>query len=796
MSPSHPSSVDDIKAQPPDREPPDGSVIPLSNLSPKSFHEALKSFKRGSAAGWSGLSSDHLLEAISCPNPAIGEFTLGALTRFGKLFIAGTPPEDILPFVFGAKLIGIQKKDGGIRPIAIGEVLRRWAAKAVCKSSRPLWEAFFSPFQFGMGVRYSTEIIAECVKQSRKRITVRSDADDFVLVKVDLANAFNACSRDVMLHIVNTFFPSIAPFVSLCYHHSTSLMFSDHNIASSEGVQQGDPLGGLLFALVLQPLLLHIRDQTQLDLNMWFFDDGTLIGSKHEIVKALRILSDRGPALGLHIQFAKTEIHPCGSNVSDFSMFSCFPNICIKSQDDCISLHKSDDLDILGIPITNPIATLRKILDRLKDSLNLISQLEGPEAYNILRYCLGFQKLNHILRTTPPSTISAELHDADIIIRGALEKLVGASLTNVQWIQASLGMRKMPGLGIRAPSHIAMAAYVGSQLAIKETVSHLLGSYVNPDFDACLRVFESAGIVITEPDKAQQTLSNKLDEIRYKLLLDSPPPHLPDNNHEHDVLKHRARLLACSDTHSADFLKVVPNELLGTRLTHTEFSVAVRLRLGIAVLDANTICLGCNRRLTSDTLGHHATACVAGGHVIARHNAIRDCIFQAAVSAGLNPRLEAPNLLSHSSRKPADVFIPNWSLGRGLALDVCVSSSLQKSVINEAARDAGAAAKKGFASKMKKFWDENKDDNTLTFLPICVETFGVWHQDSEAFIKTLADKLALRQAISRSRARRQLFQRLSVALHSYTADAVIARYDYLDCAYNGSFLQIAQIASD
>jgi len=60
---------------------------------------------------------------------------------------SGKVPSEIQPFLAGAFLIGIGKKDGGIRPIAIGDIYRRLTSK--CLSSLILNEAneYFLPFQ-------------------------------------------------------------------------------------------------------------------------------------------------------------------------------------------------------------------------------------------------------------------------------------------------------------------------------------------------------------------------------------------------------------------------------------------------------------------------------------------------------------------------------------------------------------------------------------------------------------------------------------------------------------------------
>jgi len=74
------------------------------------------------------------------------------------------------------------------------------------------------------------------------------------------------------------------------------------------GVQQGDPLGPLLFALILHPLIHQVRDSYKLLLHAWYLDDGNLVGDSEEVAKALDIIRVVGPELGLELNIRKTEI--------------------------------------------------------------------------------------------------------------------------------------------------------------------------------------------------------------------------------------------------------------------------------------------------------------------------------------------------------------------------------------------------------------------------------------------------------------------------------------------------------
>ena len=55
---------------------------------------------------------------------------LDMLTDFLNHLASGLVPQEVQPFLAGAYLIGLSKKDGGIRPIAFGDVYRRLTGNA------------------------------------------------------------------------------------------------------------------------------------------------------------------------------------------------------------------------------------------------------------------------------------------------------------------------------------------------------------------------------------------------------------------------------------------------------------------------------------------------------------------------------------------------------------------------------------------------------------------------------------------------------------------------------------------
>jgi len=66
---------------------------------------------------------------------------------------------------------------------------------------------------------------------------------DRAMVKLDFCNAFNSIHRDSVLEAVNHHIPELLPLVLSAYGEDSLLHFEEFLIASTEGVQRGDPLG-------------------------------------------------------------------------------------------------------------------------------------------------------------------------------------------------------------------------------------------------------------------------------------------------------------------------------------------------------------------------------------------------------------------------------------------------------------------------------------------------------------------------------------------------------------------------
>merc|ERR1712020_178573 len=100
------------------------------------------------------------------------------------------------PFFGAAVLHAVPKRDGNIRPIAVGLLLRRITAKSAVKKVMGKLTSLFSPHQLGCGVKNGCESIVHATK-----LILATHPDRHVL-QADYINAYNNIDRSFMLEEV------------------------------------------------------------------------------------------------------------------------------------------------------------------------------------------------------------------------------------------------------------------------------------------------------------------------------------------------------------------------------------------------------------------------------------------------------------------------------------------------------------------------------------------------------------------------------------------------------------------
>ena len=303
------------------------------------------------------------------------------------------------------------------------------------------------PTQLGFGTSMGAEAIVHAV---RSYLGGGGGMDEGNLVmKLDFQNAFNSIRRDLMLASALEKAPVVFPLAFKSYCQTSFLFFGEHTIHSCEGIQQGDPLGPLLFCLVIQDLISSLKSE----FCVFYLDDGTLGGSLADIRSDLQHLEEIAPGHCLQLNHSKSE-SICVDDATRDAILLQFPSLC-----DTPPVKAT----LLGSPIGGIEAT-EMVLQKKNADLEVLgerlTELQAHDPMCLLKNAFSLPKLLYIVRTAPCFK-STMLSDFDRLQRSLLESLCNIHLTDYNWLQASLPAL-CGGLGIRSAVTLALSAFLAS----------------------------------------------------------------------------------------------------------------------------------------------------------------------------------------------------------------------------------------------------------------------------------------------------------------------------------------------
>ena len=364
------------------------------------------------APGPSGLRAEHLLLAF---RPGSAATLVSLVSR-----VADGDGPDCLRH---SRLLAIDKSGGGVRPIAIGDIIRRVAATVLLRAS----EASLPPRRRQFGHRPDGCLaVASCVREAVAR--------GMHVAQIDVRNAFNTLDRSALL--AATCGTLLHRYAAWAYASPTRLICDDGTeLQSLAGVQQGDGLAPTLFALTLAAAI----DAWQTSLpngttDMWFADDATLVSASadelHDAVDAIE-----APLLAVGLSLAREK----SVWWSDSTPPSGFPS------------SPGPTLVSLGFPVAGDIGAyvdekVRKAVHKL-EPLHRLRHAQGETA--ILRACGPWSRLSHLLRWLPLASLQRSLSTADACTQLHLSRILVRDLAARDWAQATLPI-SLGGFGLGA----------------------------------------------------------------------------------------------------------------------------------------------------------------------------------------------------------------------------------------------------------------------------------------------------------------------------------------------------------
>ena len=263
---------DDVMEQLKEKHPePQG--VQLESLVPDTLYYEINGDMVRSAAlrtkgsgGPSGVDSNGFRRILTCKS----------FKRSGTELCVYVDPRG-LEALLANRLIPLDKGEGAVRPIRVGEVLRRIMGKYVAKVTKPDVIDASGSLQVYTGHKSGSEAAIHAMRE-----LFEHDNSEAVLL-IDASNAFNSLNRAAALHNIRVLCPSIATYAINTYREPARLFIvGGQELRSSEGTTQGDPLAMSLYAISLQPLITRLQVKSAAS-QCWYAEDATGCGSLGDV---------------------------------------------------------------------------------------------------------------------------------------------------------------------------------------------------------------------------------------------------------------------------------------------------------------------------------------------------------------------------------------------------------------------------------------------------------------------------------------------------------------------------------
>lgn len=574
-----------------------------------------------------------------------------------------------------ASLIPLKKKTGNkVRPVAVGETLRRVVEKFLMNLPETKECTMrLQPHQLGCGFPSACELVGRSLQQTLEGAPL---PDDWGILQLDLANAFNSVSRDAVLRGVAKWTPHLLPWAILSLGAPACLFSPLGTLKSAQGVQQGSPLGPLFFNAAIQDAITSCPGN--LDWSVWYMDDGTLAGSLSDLQSAISHFQQTFRSMGLLLNLEKCTLW------GPVTKLGHIEDTLLRTVT-LVPWQPGTGIVLLGVPVFFPGDNtflrehLSGVLEQLKASCCALTTKiwDSQTQLALLRGCFSACRFTFLLRSTPAAFTRDILQQADGVLRQTFETIVGSIVSDAQWLQTTLSFGE-GGLGIDSPliqgpaaSVAGIARWTQAPVWLKPRIAPMaglagtveclswLGSLIGNDVEP-LKTWAMAGQIanVESEHQRQAWWSGLIHKARRAALI--------QDSSARDSVR-----LRCQDSSVASaWSRAPPTPALGTKIGKSRFRIMIKWHLGMPVAppsSAGKPCPQCGCAL--DIFGDHAVTCKKN-NLWRRHFLIQDYMLRLTRAAGFRATREQS--LMGTLQREADILIEDWDGTKAVAVDLTI----------------------------------------------------------------------------------------------------------------------------
>lgn len=578
-----------------DKHPPGAPANPNSiiNTNPQPFHPAIyneldakcirsAALHTEGAAGPSGVDARGWRKMCCSFASTSGDLCRALAATARRLSTSLIDPKS-LSALLACRLIALSK-DPGVRPIGVGETVRRILAKAILSITKCDVQEVAGTTQLCAGQLSGIEAAVHAMR------SLFEENQSEAALLVDATNAFNSLNRQVALQNIQHLCPPLSNILINTYREPSQLFMDGDVILSKEGTTQGDPLAMPMYALATIPLIKRLHQGVH---QTWYADDAAGIGRLVQLRKWWDDISALGPSYGYFSNPAKTWLVTKEEHYK--LAVDLFSGTGIRIT--------TEGRPYLGVPLGTLKFTTEWLQSKVKgwcDEIETLAKIAGTQphaAYSAFTH--GFaSKWSYISRTVPGC--AQLLLPVESAIRS---KLLPALTGRPPFSDDERALLALParlgGMGILDPVQMSPIEYHASLKVTQPLTEAILQKSADYSFDVWAEQLSAkTQVASTKKDfhnKAATNLKGRLTEPLQRAM---------------DLAQQKG---------SSSWLTTLPLDEHGFDLHKGAFWDAIALRYNWPLMHLPSKC-ACSANLSVE----HALSCPKGGFPTIRHNEIRD----------------------------------------------------------------------------------------------------------------------------------------------------------------------------